>query len=179
MISNLRRRMSFANVMSAIAVFVALSGSAYAAAKIDSRDIAKDAIANRHIMDGKLKNKAFQDDTLKGEKIDESTLVGVEAGNVLTAVVSNPPGMSNATVSRAGQEGTTVIEGAGNAVHVDFARDVTQCTWVATRGAPGTGTEDPGFAQTALGNTNNRVEVRTRDDAGAPEDGNFHLVAVC
>ncbi|MGH2990930.1 MAG: hypothetical protein ACRDY6_22780 [Acidimicrobiia bacterium] len=179
MISNLRRRLSFANVMSAVALFVALGGGAYAASKVESRDIAKDAIKNRHIMEGKLKNKSLQEDTLEGGKINESTLVGVEAGNVLSAVISNPGGLSNATVVRAGQQGTTVIEGAGNAVHVDFARDVTQCTWVATRGAPGTATEDPGFAQTALGNTNNRVEVRTRDDAGAAEDGNFHLLAVC
>lgn len=178
MISNLRRRLSFANVMSAIAVFVALSGSAYAASKIDSRDIAKDAIANRHIMDGKLKNKAFQDDTLKGEKIDESTLAGVEAGNVLSAVVSNPPAPGNATLARAGQEGTTVSEGGG-AVLVDFGKDVSQCTWVATRGVPATGAEDPGFAHTALGDSANRVEVRTRDEAGAPEDGAFHLVVVC
>jgi hypothetical protein len=94
-------------------------------------------------------------------------------------VVSNPAGASNASVARAGQEGTTVVEGPGNAVQVDFGRDVTQCTWVATREAPGTAVEDPGFAETGLGNTNNRVEVRTRDDAGAPQDGNFHLVVVC
>jgi len=179
MLSNLRRRLTFANVMSTIALFAALGGGAYAATKIDGSDIAKDAIKNRHIMEGKLKNKSFQDDTLTGAKIDESTLVGVRAGNVLSAVVSNPPGASNATLARAGQEGTTVIEGPGNAVQVDFGTDVTQCAWVATRGAPGTGTEGPGFAQTALGNSNNRVEVRTRDDAGAPQDGNFHLVVVC
>jgi hypothetical protein len=179
MIRNVRRRLTFANVISVIALFAALGGGAYAASKVESRDIAKDAIKNRHIMEGKVKNKALQDDTLEGAKIDESTLVGVQAGNVLSAVVANPPGMSNATVERAGQQGTTVLEGAGNAVHVDFGRDVTQCTWVATRGAPGVANEDPGFAQTGLGNTNNRVEVRTRDDAGAPEDGNFHVLAVC
>jgi hypothetical protein len=179
MLGNLRSRLTFANVMSAVAVFVALGGSAYAASKIDGSDIAKDAIKNRHILEGKVKNKSLQDDTLTGAKINESTLSGVKAGNVLSAVVSNPAGASNATLDRAGQDGTTVTEGPGNAVLVDFGVDVTQCTWVATRGAPDTATEDPGYAQTALGNTNNRVEVRTRDEAGAPQDGNFHLVIVC
>jgi hypothetical protein len=179
MLSNMRRRLTFANVMSTIALFAALGGGAYAASKIDGSDIAKDAIKNRHILEGKVKNKSLQDDTLTGAKINESTLSGVKAGNVFSAVVSNPVGASNATVVRAGQEGTTVTEGPGNAVLVDFGRDVTQCAFVATRGAPETGPEPPGFAQTALGNTNNRVEVRTRDEAGAPEDGNFHLVVVC
>jgi hypothetical protein len=82
-------------------------------------------------------------------------------------------------VARAGQVGTTVAEGPGNAVQVDLARDVTQCMWVATRGATDASVENPGFAQTGLGNTNNRVEVRTRDDAGAPQDGSFHVVVVC
>ena len=179
MLANLRRRLTFANVMSAVAVFVALGGSAYAATKIGPRDIAREAIGSRHIMVGKLKNKVVKDDTLTGAKINESTLVGVKAGNVLSAVVSNPPGASNATLDRAGQEGTTVTEEPRNAVFVDFGLDVTQCAFVATRGTPGTGVEDPGFAQTGLGDTNNRVAVRTSNDAGAPQDGNFHLVVVC
>jgi hypothetical protein len=179
MLTRLRGRLSFANVISVTALFVALGGGAYAASKVDSGDIAKDAVKNRHVMEGKLKNKALQDDTLEGGKIDESTLVGVKAGNVLSAVVRNPGGASNASVERAGQALTTAVESPGNAVQVDFGRDVTQCTYVATRGTPGTAVEDPGFAQTGLGNTNNRVEVRTRDDAGAAEDGNFHLVVVC
>jgi hypothetical protein len=179
MLERLRGRMTFANVISVIALFVALGGGAYAAANVDSRDIEDDSIKSKDIKDEKLKNKDFKADTLKGEKVDESSLVGVKAGNVLSAVISNPGGASNATVERAGQAGTTVTESPGNAVQVDFGRDVTQCTYVATRGAPGTAIEDPGFAQTGLGNTNDRVAVRTRDDAGAAEDGNFHLMVGC
>jgi hypothetical protein len=74
MIHNLRRRLTLAHVMAALAVFVALGGSAYSAAKIGSREIAKHAIGSRHIMEGKLKNKVVEDETLTGAKIDESTL---------------------------------------------------------------------------------------------------------
>lgn len=179
MLTRLRSRLTFANVISVVALFVALGGGAYAAAKIDSRDIEDDSVKSKDIKDEKLKNKDFKEETLKGEKIDEASLVGVKAGNVLSAVIANPTGASNATVERAGQAGTTVTEAPGNAVLVDFGRDVTQCAYVATRGAPGTAIEDPGFAETGLGNTNNRVTVRTRDDAGVAEDGNFHLVVVC
>jgi hypothetical protein len=178
MLSNLDRRLTFANVMSTVAVFVALGGGAYAASKVDSGDIEDDSIRSKDVKNEKLKGKDVKADKLKGEDIKESTLEGVEAGNVLSAVVSNPAGPGNATLGRAGQEGTAVTEGGGG-VRVDFGRDVSQCTWVATRGAPGAGAEPPGFAQTALGDTANRVAVRTRDDTGALEDGNFHLAVVC
>jgi hypothetical protein len=105
MLERLRGRMTFANVISVIALFVALGGGAYAAANVDSRDIEDDSIKSKDIKDEKLKNKDFKADTLKGEKVDESSLLGVKAGNVLSAVISNPGGASNATVERAGQPG--------------------------------------------------------------------------
>lgn len=47
-----------------IATFIALSGTAYAAAKIDSKDIAKDAVRSKHV----------KNDALKGKDIKESKL---------------------------------------------------------------------------------------------------------
>jgi hypothetical protein len=73
-------------------------------------------VRSKDIKDDKLKGKDVRADKRKGDDIDESTLSGVEAGKVLSALVSNPAGASNATVARAGQEGTTVTEGPGNAV---------------------------------------------------------------
>ena len=40
-LGNLRQRLTYANVMSTLAVFVALGGSSYAALQIDSADIAE------------------------------------------------------------------------------------------------------------------------------------------
>ncbi len=174
----LRRRLTFANVISITALFVALGGGAYAAANIDSRDIVNDSIRSKDIKNAKLKGKDVKDDKLKGDDIKEDTLVGVKAGNVYSATVTNPGGPDNVAVSRAGQAGTTVTEGP-NYARVDFGKDVSACTWVATRGAPDAAIEKAGYAETALGDTPNRVEVRTRDDTGAAEDGNFHLVVVC
>lgn len=178
MLKGLRNRLTFANVVSVTALFVALSGGAYAAATIDSRDIVNDSIRSKDVKNAKLKGKDVKDDKLKGDDIKESTLVGVEAGNVHSAVVTNPGGPGNVALARANREGTTATEGP-NYVRVDFAKDVSACTWVATRGAPDAAVEDPGYAQTALGDTPNRVEVRTRDETGSAEDGNFHLVVVC
>jgi hypothetical protein len=64
----IRSHLSFANVMSMIAVFAVLGGSAFAVSKkINGKKIKKASIAG-----SKLKK-----DTVTGDKINESTLVGV------------------------------------------------------------------------------------------------------
>lgn len=54
MLTRLRRHMSFANVMSVIAVFIAIGGGAYAAKKINGKSIAKNSIGA-----GKLKKNVL------------------------------------------------------------------------------------------------------------------------
>jgi hypothetical protein len=63
--AGLRERLTFSNVISVIALFIALGGvGAYAADKLGSKDIAKNAIKSKHI-------KA---DAATGEDVDESSL---------------------------------------------------------------------------------------------------------
>jgi len=63
----LRPRLTYANVMSTVAVFVALGGSSYAAVSINGS-----SIRNRSIPGAKLRN-----DTLTGQQIKESKLARV------------------------------------------------------------------------------------------------------
>lgn len=64
MLDTVRRRLTYANVMSTLAVFIALGGSSYAAITINGRDI-----KNRSIPGTKLRTN-----TLTGTQIKESTL---------------------------------------------------------------------------------------------------------
>ena len=64
MLKKLRQRLTYANVMSTMAVFIALGGSSYAALTISGSDIKKRSIAG-----GKLKRN-----TLTGREIRESRL---------------------------------------------------------------------------------------------------------
>lgn len=64
MLDTVRRRLTYANVMSTLAVFIALGGSSYAAIAINGRDI-----KNRSIPATKLRTN-----TLTGAQIRESTL---------------------------------------------------------------------------------------------------------
>lgn len=64
MIQPLRRRLSYANVMATLAVFIALGGSSYAALTITGRDVA----------DSSLTHRDLKRETLGGSRIKESRL---------------------------------------------------------------------------------------------------------
>ena len=73
------------NVVAYLALFVALTGTAYAADKIGSGDIRKGAVRSKQIADGQVRSKDIQDQrgvrsidvkdgSLRGADIDESSL---------------------------------------------------------------------------------------------------------
>ena len=51
-----RPRLTYANVVATLALFVALGGGAYAAVTIGPSNIQNDAVRSRHIKDGEVKN---------------------------------------------------------------------------------------------------------------------------
>ena len=63
-IQALRRRLTYANVMSTVAVFIALGGSSYAALSITGGDV----------VNGSLSNRDLKPNTLGGSRIKESRL---------------------------------------------------------------------------------------------------------
>jgi hypothetical protein len=167
------RRPSPAMVVAVAALVTALAGTAYAAQSINGGSIEKQTIGA-----GKLKHK-----TLTGYQINTNKLGVVPAARRAThtywAVVENPSGAGNAKLARASDSGITATE-AGGAVAVIFPVNVSGCANVAGRNDAGTATPGAGFAQTNVAPANpNALEVRTRDDKGANEDADFHLIVVC
>lgn len=89
---NVRARLTYANVMSTIAVFGVLAGGgAYAASKIGSSDIAKNAVRSKHV-----KKKAIKGSDVKAESI-KNALGVITAGPV--ALETNAP---SRTLARSG-----------------------------------------------------------------------------
>jgi hypothetical protein len=159
-------------VVAVIALIAALAGTAYA------QSINGGAIQKQTIGAGKLKKK-----TLTGYQINLNKLGAVplskRASHTYWAVVNNPAGAGNATLARASDQGVTAVEGNG-AVAVAFPQNVSGCANVAARNNAGTTTPGAGYAQTNSAPANaNAVEVRTRDDKGAAQDADFHLIVVC
>lgn len=168
-----KRRPSPAMVVAVIALVVALAGTAYAAQSINGGAIKKQTIGG-----GKLKKK-----TLTGFQINTNKLGVVpsakRAAHTYWAVVNNPGGAGNATLARASDAGITAAEGGG-AVAVIFPVNVSGCANVSSRNNAGTTVPGAGSAQTNIAPTNpNAIEVRTRDEKGADQDADFHLIVVC
>jgi hypothetical protein len=67
-------------------------------------------------------------------------------------------------------------------VIVDFGRPVTDCAWIATKGAPDAGSPGlPAGQATTEGVAGNPsgVQVEVTTSSGTPLDDPFHLLVVC
>ena len=80
------QRPSPAMIVACTALVLSLAGGAYAASKIKTKDIAKDAVTGSKIADDAVKNAKIKNNSISGAKIDESTLGQVpQAANADTA----------------------------------------------------------------------------------------------
>ena len=168
-----QKKPSPAMVVSVVALVVALAGTAYAAGRINGNSIEKQSIGA-----GKIKHK-----TLTGYQINTNKLGVVpsaqRASHTYWAVVNNPTGAGNATLARASDSGITATE-SGGAVNVVFPINISGCANVAGRNNAGTTVPGAGTAQTNTSAANaNAIEVHTRNEKGANEDADFHLIVVC
>jgi hypothetical protein len=178
-----------AMVVACLALFVALSGVAYAAATIGSADIVDGSIRNRDFKDGTLrgneakpngfgggaiKERSLAANELNASKIGKVTSAGVADGLARHGVISNLGALVRGRgITSASKTG----EGQYQAI---FDADVRNCTYFATLGdesasGPGTGQ----IAVTSAASNVNGVRVVTRDSAGALADRSFHLIVSC
>lgn len=203
MVSKLRGRISSAHVIAMAALFVALGGSAFAAATIGTSDIKDGAVTKDKLHDNAVIGAKVNNDSLTGSDLDEKTLgqvpsanhalnadratvanTAIKARNVLSAVVGQ--GATGCTLLRATQPGTSanIATGhsgpEGSACSVAFPRDVTQCSYVAGIGENNAGEAPAGLATTApaVGNPK-AVFVRTMKISGKNAARPFHLQVVC
>ena len=84
-------RLTFANVMSVVAVFVALTGSAYAAFKVPRNSVGTRQLQAKSVTNGKLANEA-----VTGAKIAEGSLTGT---NINLAALGTVPQAANASIA--------------------------------------------------------------------------------
>jgi hypothetical protein len=75
MLAGIRRRLTYANVMATVAVFIALGGVAWAAATINSKDVIDNSLKSVDLKDGKgVRGADVVPDSLKGTAVDEASL---------------------------------------------------------------------------------------------------------
>jgi len=205
-VKQIRKRITYANVMSSIAVFLVLGGaSAYAAKKIGSNEIKGNSITT-----GKLKKEAVTAAKIKANsvttgKIANGAVTGAKVslnslGTVPSAENANKlgglsasayqqksdilfatvaPANGSPTIVR-GRGATTVSSLGTGYFGVQFNRSVDNCTWLATYGAPDASGIEGYYASVKAGNQPNEVRVVLWEKAGTQVNGlGFHLEVLC
>ena len=113
-------------VISCLALFVALSGVAYAAATIDSTDIVDGSIRNRDFKDGTLRGNEAKRDGFGGGAIKESTLDASKLDEKKIGKVSSAALADGLTRHAVISELGAVVRGRG-------ATSATTRTWQVVR----------------------------------------------
>jgi len=150
----MRPRLTYANVMATIAVFVALGGVSYAAMKlpknsVGSKQIKKNAVVGAKIKNGTITGAKIANGTITGTNIKAGSLTGSDIGNstvtganinqaTLNSVrASNVYGVAlngNCTAAAPFPSGVTATTAGTSGCQVTFPFSVLNCAATATVG---------------------------------------------
>jgi hypothetical protein len=148
MLRGIRSRLTFGNVTSLVALFVALGGTAYAVVEID-----RNSVKSKHILNDQVRSVDIQDDGVTGDDVDEGSL-----GSVPSAQQANDAqtldGSDSTDFTQPGSEAWT--NGSGW-----FS---TGCSWLNY----GNGFSPRGYFRDAAGVVHLRGLVRAVDEQFGP-----------
>lgn len=201
----MRDRLTYANVVATLGLFIALGGSAWA--------ISANSVGSRQIKRGAVRNSDLADNAVTSGKVANGSLLSEDfAANQLAAGPKGdagppgpaggsgppgPPGKNAATLFayvRAGEPGDqAVLQYGSGAVSVDdppgvnpiftgyvvhFDRDLTGCVATATPGTgqPGNGGEAGGLTSTIVHVYSNSVEVQFVTPIDSNADTNWDTI---
>jgi hypothetical protein len=192
MSSKLRSRLSFANVTSVLALFIALGGTGYAAItlpanSVGSKQIRGKAVGTSELRRGAVRSSDIRDRSVRLRDISTSARTSLRG----QTGPQGPPGASGVTLRAAVPAGGTVQRGnATSAAHVGgtneyrvtFAQDITTCVATATLATVSVsgGADQPAAGRITVNQDQaTSVLVRTFGADGAPAEQPFNLVVAC
>lgn len=88
---SIRKRLTFANVISCLALFVALGGAAYATGKLERNSVGTRQIKNNAVTEAKIK-----DGSVTGAKVKSGSLTGMQ---INASSLGTVPSATNATAA--------------------------------------------------------------------------------
>ena len=179
----IRDRLTYANVIATLALFVALGGSSYAALKLP-----RNSVSSQQIRTGAVASSEVKDRSLQLQDISNPTRASL-AGKQGPPGAQGPAGQPGAPATRffaAVAAGGQLLRGnatsGGHGVNpgtydVAFAQAVSACVFSATLGSTDGSDVPPG--RITVTEVSGKVAVKTFDAAGNPADLPFHLVVAC
>lgn len=205
-LSRLRARLSFANVTSTLALFIALGGTSYAAITLPANSVGRSQIRSDAVGRSEVRSNAIGRSEVRSSGIGKSEIarnaVGasevregsidtteltdgkVEAVDLSAAAKAALNGVtyrafSNADGTAKGGNAKSVTRTATGVYSIDLGTDVSKCQVSAT--IAGTGAT-PGFVTVTPGTSTNLLSVNTFDNATptpAAADRPFNLLVAC
>ncbi len=173
MLERVRRGFSFANVMSVIAVFLALGGTAYAF-HLGRNSVGPNQLKRNAVSSPKVKNNS-----LKGLDIRQSTLRKVRAANVYSIGTTG----SNCHAAHPFPRGVSTDHIGQGICEVAFPRNISKCdasVEVDIRGVNLILLDNPSSRIVRFtGEGPKKLEVDTFNGAGSTSNEPFDLVLVC
>jgi hypothetical protein len=188
----MRKRLSYGNVVSSLALFIALGGTSYALTlprnSVGSQQIRGAAVRASEIRAGAVRSSEVKDRSL-GVRDLSTAARGALRGQTGATGAPGPAGPSGVTYRAAVNSGGDTFRGSGGArtstrgtteFLVAFDRSVDDCVSIATLArVEGGGTETPPAGRITVARENGNVLVRTYDAAGAATLLPFHLIVAC
>lgn len=183
MIDRIRNRLSYANVVATVALFIALGGSSYAALtlprnSVGDNQIRAGAVRSSEVRDRSLRLRDLSLDTrssLRGQRglAGPTGAQGVAGAAAVKyfAVVDASGGFVRGNATSGGRAG------AIGSYTVSFGAPVSACAYSATLGTSTGATSPPG--RVTVNESGGGVGVQTYDAAGSPADLGFHLSVAC
>jgi hypothetical protein len=202
-LARLRARMSFANVTSMLALFVALGGTSYAAATLPNNSVGKSQIRSGAVGKSEIATNAVGKSEVRSSAIGLSEIAtnGVGKSEIKTNAIGTAElrdgeigaaDLSDAAKAANGVSFRVAASDAGAATggnakavtrttdpgvySVDLGQDVSACQVSAT--IAGTGAT-PGEITAIPGATTNLLTVNTFNSAGAAANRPFQLLVAC
>jgi hypothetical protein len=193
----IRARLTYANVMATLAVFVALGGTSYAVVQlprnsVGAAQIRRDAVGSSELRNSAVSSRSIRDRSIRLRDVSSSARQALRGakGDPGPKGDAGPAGPSGVSYHAVVNSGGGVVRGnatgashqGGSGVYtVAFARDVGGCVAIATLAAAQNGPtlEQPAAGRITVGADGARVAVRTFDADGAPRDQPFNVIVVC
>jgi hypothetical protein len=196
-LAKLRSRLTYANVVATVAVFIALGGSSYAALTVTGKNVKNSSLTGSDIKNNSVTGKDVK--SIRSADVTDRSLLAKdfaagqlpagpkgETGAPATAywaLVRNPSG--TATLKRGSHVSSLSSLGGVGQVRVTFDRDVSNCTYLAMitnadNGPNNWGSVPAGYVTASLGSLSaNGVEVETYATNASISPRDFSLAVFC
>jgi hypothetical protein len=188
MTARIRAKLTYANTIATLALFIALGGTGYAALTLPRNSVGRAQIRSKSVGASELRSRAVNSRIIRNRSV-RLTDISMSARESLRGQQgpAGPPAMTlRAAVSSGGQavlgNARTVEHLSGtNEYRIDFGRALTGCIYSATLAAVQAGPvlEQPQAGRITVAMDGARVLVRTFGADGSALEQPFHVSAGC